>query len=79
MGSQGLRDGAEVSVRNWEPFDWFMVAMGTIMVLGLAFHCGGEAIDWLDQRSCRNRGGTVDHHDPDHHDAWRCVGGTVER
>lgn len=33
------------------------------------------AIDWLDQRSCRERGGRVEHYDANKPDEWQCVDG----
>lgn len=66
-------------MRDWDGPEWYMAAISVLLTLALAFSLGGEVLDALDQRSCRNRGGTVDHHDPDHGSDWRCAGGRVER
>lgn len=66
-------------MRTWDSTEWYMAAIGVLLILAMALSLGGDAVDALDQRSCRNRGGTVDHHDPDHGSDWRCVGGRIER
>lgn len=49
--------------------DWFI----TIIVVGFAVGGIAEGIDWLDRRSCRTAGGSVQI-DEDHGREWRCIG-----
>ncbi len=54
-------------IASWDLMEWFTAIVMVVMVVSLT----SEAIDWLDQRSCRVGGGRVVHHDHD----WRCERG----
>lgn len=56
----------------------WLIFMAVISLVALACELP-DIIDWFDQRSCRISGGTVQHFDLRHEDAWRCVPGQVER
>src|ERR1043165_7518122 len=65
----GRHQGAETMIRwirSWDFFGWIFA----VLAVSFAVSQCGEAVDWLDRRSCRTSGGSVV--ESEHHE-WRCV------
>jgi hypothetical protein len=58
-------------VLNMDLVDWFIA----IIVVGFISAGIAESIDWIDRRSCRTSGGSVQI-DEDHSE-WQCIGRRV--